>query len=74
MTGPVECTHSWKVHQQVTACNTKYLYLVQHSEAQWTQDDEKKPVNQDGVVIPLYWMGNLVCSNRALQGVLIDAA
>lgn len=54
--------------------NTKYLYLIQHSEAQWTQDDEKKPINQDGVVIPMYWMGNMVCSNRALQGVLIDAA
>lgn len=54
--------------------NTKYLYLVQHSEAQWTQDDEKKPTNQDAVVIPMYWMGNLVCSNRSLQGKLIDAA
>lgn len=54
--------------------NTKYLYLIQHSEAQWTQDDEKAPVNQDAVVIPMYWMGNLVCSNRSLQGVLIDAA
>lgn len=54
--------------------NTKYLYLVQHSQAQWTQDDDRKPVNQDAVVIPMFWMGNLVCSNRALQGVLIDAA
>ena len=54
--------------------NTKYLYLIQHSEAQWTQDDEKAPINQDAVVIPMYWMGNLVCSNRGLQGVLIDAA
>lgn len=54
--------------------NTKYLYLIQHPEAQWTQDDEKKPVNQDAVVIPMYWMGALVCSNRSLQGRLIDAA
>jgi hypothetical protein len=54
--------------------NTKYLYLVQHKEAQWTQDDEKVPTNQDAVVIPMYWMGNLVCTNRALQGVLFDAA
>lgn len=54
--------------------NTKYLYLVQHPEAQWTQDDEKKPVNQDAVVIPMYWMGQLVCTNRALQGRLLDAA
>ena len=31
-------------------------------------------VNQDAVVIPLLWMGNLVCSNRSLQGILIDEA
>jgi hypothetical protein len=54
--------------------NTKYLYLVQHSEAQWTQDEERTPVNQDAIVIPMYWMGQLVCTNRALQGLLIDAA
>ena len=54
--------------------NTDYLYLVQHREAQWTMDAEKTPVNQDAVVIPMYWMGNLVCSNRSLQGVLFDAA
>lgn len=54
--------------------NTNYLYLVQHKEAQWTPDNEKTPVNQDAVVIPIYWMGNLVCTNRALQGRLIDAA
>lgn len=54
--------------------NTKNLYLVQHSEAQWTQDDEKKPINQDGVVIPMYWMGNLIVTNRRRQGILIDAA
>lgn len=54
--------------------NTDYLYIAQHQEAQWSQDDEKKPVNQDVVVIPYYWMGNVVCSNRSLQGVLLDAA
>lgn len=54
--------------------NTDFLYLVQHREAQWTPDDQKKPVNQDAVVIPIYWMGNLVCTNRSLQGRLIDAA
>ncbi|MGL5011799.1 MAG: phage major capsid protein [Paracoccaceae bacterium] len=54
--------------------NTDYLYLVQHKEAQWTMDEEKKPTNQDAVVIPMYWMGNLVCTNRALQGVFLDAA
>lgn len=54
--------------------NTKYLYLVQHREAQWSVGEDKTPVNQDAVVVPMYWMGNLVCSNRDLQGVLFDAA
>lgn len=54
--------------------NTDYLYVAQHKDAQWTQDDDKKPVNQDAVVMPFYWMGNLACSNRSLQGVLLDAA
>ena len=54
--------------------NTDYLYLMQHKEAQWTVDSEKKPVNQDAVVIPMYWMGNMCCTNRSLQGVLFDAA
>ena len=54
--------------------NCDYLYLIQHKEAQWTTDDEKKPVNQDAVVIPMYWMGNMGCSNRDLQGVIFDAA
>lgn len=54
--------------------NTNYLYLVQHAAAKWTEDSEKVPVNQDAVVIPIYWMGQLVCRNRALQGVMIDAA
>lgn len=54
--------------------NTDYLSLVQHREAQWTMDSEKTPVNQDAVVIPMYWMGNLVTTQRSLQGILFDAA
>jgi hypothetical protein len=54
--------------------NTDYLYLVQHTEAQFTADEEKKPVNQDAIVVPMYWMGNMVTTNRSLQGILFDAA
>lgn len=53
--------------------NTDYLYVVQHSEAKWTPDDEKRPTNQDAVVVPIYWMGNMVCTRRAGQGVFFDA-
>ena len=50
--------------------NTDYLYLTVHRAANWAIDEEKMSVNQDAVVIPLLWMGNLVTSNRARQGVL----
>ena len=54
--------------------NTDYLDLVQHSDAQWTMDEAKRPTNQDSVTIPIYWMGNICLSDRSLQGVLFDAA
>lgn len=49
--------------------NTDYLYLVVHEDADMSVMDEMKPYNQDAAVIPVLWMGNLVCSNRRLQGV-----
>jgi hypothetical protein len=54
--------------------NNNYLELCVHRDANWTTLDEKMSVNQDAVVIPIIWMGQLTCSNRSLQGVLIDAA
>lgn len=54
--------------------NTDYLELVTHRDANMTQLDQQRAVNQDAVVIPILWMGNLACSNRALQGVLHDAS
>lgn len=52
--------------------NTEYLYLMEHPEARWEQDDQKTPINQDAVVIPLYWMGQACTSNRSLQGRIHD--
>jgi hypothetical protein len=52
------------------ALNTDYIYLVSHTDADMTVMDEMKPVNQDAEVVPILWMGNLVCSNRAQQGVM----
>lgn len=54
--------------------NSDYLCLVQHKDAQWTMDKDKTPINQDAVVIPMYWMGNMITTQRSLQGVLFDAA
>lgn len=54
--------------------NTDYIQIQQHKDAKWTADEEKKPINQDAIVQPYYWAGNMTTSNRALQGVLLDAA
>jgi hypothetical protein len=50
--------------------NTKYLGLCVHRDANMTVLDERQPVNQDGAVVPILWMGNMTCSNRSLQGIL----
>ena len=50
--------------------NTNYLELVVHQDADMTVMDDMRPVNQDGSVTPILWMGNLVCSNRKMQGVI----
>jgi len=50
--------------------NMDYMGLSVHEDANLTVMDEAKPFNQDGAVVPIMWMGNLTCSNRALQGVV----
>ena len=49
--------------------NTDYLEVVTHPDANMTVMEENTTANQDAVVIPVLWMGNLVTSNRSLQGV-----
>ena len=49
--------------------NTDYLELVCHRDAQMTEVPEMRAINQDAVVIPIIWMGNLCTSNRSLQGI-----
>ena len=50
--------------------NTNYLELVVHQDADLEIMDSMRPVNQDGSVVPILWMGNLCCSNRKLQAVI----
>lgn len=52
--------------------NTNYLKLVTHADADLDEMDKKAPVNQDGEVVPILWMGNMTCSNRKLQGVITE--
>jgi hypothetical protein len=50
--------------------NTDYLNLQCHRDAEMTEVEEQRAINQDAVVIPVIWMGNLTCSNRSLQGTM----
>jgi hypothetical protein len=49
--------------------NSDYLQLVVHQDANMEIMPELKSVNQDAIVIPILWQGNLCVSNRSLQGV-----
>jgi len=51
--------------------NTEYLGLCVHKDADLTVMEEQRPINQDGVVIPILWMGNMTCSNRNQQGLML---
>ena len=51
--------------------NTEYLGLCVHKDADLEIMEEQRPINQDGVVTPILWMGNLTCSNRNQQGVIL---
>jgi len=52
--------------------NTEYLGLCVHKDADMDVMEEQRPINQDGVVIPILWMGNMTCSNRAQQSVIVE--
>jgi len=52
--------------------NLNFLEFTMHEAAQWTVAEERIPTAQDAVIIPILFMGNLVCSNRSLQGVMVD--
>lgn len=59
----IPATHTYMI-------NTNYLKLVTHSDADLDEMEKKEPVNQDGEVVPILWMGNLTISNRKLQAVI----
>lgn len=52
--------------------NTNYFDLVVHRDADLEVVEGQRPINQDGEVIPILWMGNLTLSNRKLQGVIVE--
>ena len=50
--------------------NTDYLRLEVAASRDFVPGEAKMSVNQDAMVTPMFWSGNLTCSNRALQGVI----
>lgn len=50
--------------------NTNYLFWSVHSQTNMVPLARREPVNQDAIVVPMVWAGNLTMSNASLQGVL----
>lgn len=70
----LEATNFTSTGETMYFINTDYLEVVVHRDANWNTLDEKMSINQDAVVIPIIWQGQMVCSNRSTQGKLIDAS
>lgn len=52
--------------------NTDYIYLRPH-KGKPSRKDRVNSINQDLYVEAFLWSGNMTCSGRAFQGVLIDS-
>lgn len=50
--------------------NSDYLKFKVHSATNFVPFERREPVNQDALVVPILFAGNLCCSNRSLQGVV----
>ena len=50
--------------------NTDYLYFKIHADTNFVPFDQRQPVNQDALVVPILFAGNLTVSNRSMQGVV----
>jgi hypothetical protein len=57
-------------NQHMYMLNTDFLEIVVHQDANMTEVPELRSVNQDAVVMPVIWQGNIACSNRSLQAVI----
>lgn len=58
--------------KRIYMLNTDYIYLRPASNRQFHVGKTRESLNQDAIVIPVFWAGNMTCSNRSLQGVIID--
>lgn len=53
--------------------NTDYIYFRPHSDRNFVPLPKRESVNQDAIVVPIVFAGNLTASNLARQGVLWKA-
>lgn len=51
--------------------NTDYLFLRPAKGREFVPLGEKSSVNQDAMVMPVVWAGNMTTSNRSLQAVIV---
>lgn len=51
--------------------NTDYIFLRPAKGREFIPLGEKSSVNQDALVMPVVWAGNMTTSNRSLQGAIV---
>jgi len=51
--------------------NSKYLDFKVHSKRNFSFQDFQKPINQDARTAKIFWMGQLVCTNPRMQGMIV---
>jgi hypothetical protein len=49
--------------------NSDYLFLRPHPDREFVPLEERASINQDALVVPTVWAGNMTGSNSSLQGV-----
>lgn len=66
-------TNFTTTNERMYFLNTDYLKFATHRGTNWVTMPGRESVNQDAEVVPIFWAGQLIVSNRALQGVLFDS-
>jgi hypothetical protein len=51
--------------------NTDYIFLRPAKGREFVPLGEKSSINQDALVMPVVWAGNMTTNNRSLQGVIV---
>ena len=63
--GGASANHMWFI-------NSNYLFYRPHTDRDMIHLKDKTSVDQDALVAPIVWAGNMTLSNGALQGLLKD--